>query len=140
MTNASLPRLLFAANLWTLVEHPSADAEWTLKKKFQAVKDAGFDGVNWRGSPGITKLLKIFGLRFSGLFDAAIAADFESLIRAQMDSGAETINVQLANHDTPVDEAIRLTLRLMEEADRQAANVHLEVHRDTCTETPEKAY
>jgi hypothetical protein len=57
-----------------------------------------------------------------------------------MDAGAETINVQLANHDTPVDEAIRLTLRLMEEAERQNANVHLEVHRDTCTETPEKAY
>jgi hypothetical protein len=140
MTNTTLPRIVFVANLWTLVEHPSADAEWTLGKKFQAVKDAGFDGVNWRGSPEIAKLLKTFGLRFSGLFDASDPKNFASLIRAQMDSGAETINVQLANHDTPVDEAIRLTLRLMEEADRQQANVHLEVHRDTCTETPEKAY
>ena len=28
----------------------------------------------------------------------------------------------------------------MEESERQGAEVHLEVHRDTCTETPEKAY
>ena len=37
-----------------------------------------------------------------------------------------------------VEEAIELTLSLMAEAEKQNAPVHLEVHRDTCTETPEK--
>ena len=134
------PKIVFIANLWTLVGHPSTATEWSLEKKFQAVKEAGFDGVNWRGSPEIAKLLRSFGLRFSGLFDASDSEEFAPLIRAQMEAGAETINVQLADHDTPVDDALRLAIRLMEESDRQNANVHLEVHRDTCTETPEKAY
>ncbi len=134
------PRIYFIANLWTLTNHPSAAAQWSLKQKFQAVQDAGFDGVNWAANPEVAGLLKEFGFQFSGGFDCSRESQFEPLIRAQMEAGAATINVQLANHDTPVDEAIRLTLLLMEEADRQKANVHLEAHRDTCTETPEKAY
>jgi hypothetical protein len=140
MTPRSAPRIVFIANLWTLVEHPSASSEWSLETKLQAIKEAGFAGVNWKGSPEIASLLRSFGLRFSGLFDASDPNDFERLIREQMDASAETINVQLADHDTPVEEAIRLTIQLMDEAGRQKANVHLEVHRDTCTETPEKAY
>ncbi|MFN0128208.1 MAG: hypothetical protein ACKV19_16150 [Verrucomicrobiales bacterium] len=64
------PKIVFIANLWTLVGHPSAQTEWSLERKFQAVKEAGFDGVNWRGSPEIAEFLKSHGLRFSGLFDA----------------------------------------------------------------------
>ena len=94
------PRLVFIANLWTLMEHPSAEAEWSFEEKLQAVKEGGFDGVNWRGAPEVTKLLKSHGLRFSGLFDASDPEDFAPLIRAQMESGAENINVQLADHDT----------------------------------------
>ena len=134
------PKIVFIANLWTLVGHPSAQTEWSLERKFQAVKEAGFDGVNWRGSPEITSLIKSHALRFSGLFDAGAVDEFAPLIRAQMEAGAETINVQLADHDTPIEEAIQLTIQLMKESERQQANVHLEVHRDTCTETPEKAY
>ena len=134
------PKIVFIANLWTLVGHPSAEAEWSLERKFQAIKEAGFDGVNWRGSPEIARLLKTYDLRFSGHFDGGNAEEFALAIRTQLEAGAETINVQLADHDTPVEDAIQLTIRLMEEAERQQANVHLEVHRDTCTETPEKAY
>ena len=39
-----------------------------------------------------------------------------------------------------MEEAIEKTILLMEEDERQNANVHLEIHRDTCTETPEKGY
>lgn len=137
---SSPPRIVFVANLWTLMEHPSSTAEWTLEKKIQTVKDAGFAGVNWFAEPATTSLLKKFGLKFSGMFNFPREEDFASLIRAQMEAGAETINVQLGQHDTPIDEAIWLTLKLMAEADRQNANVHLETHRGTCSETPEKAY
>src|SRR5260221_12295225 len=51
------------------------------------------------------------------------------------------INVQLADHDTLPDEALRLTLRLMDEAERIGEiEPAVEVHRDTCTETPEETY
>ncbi len=48
------------------------------------------------------------------------------------------MNCQLADHDTSTAEALELAVELMAEAKRQGAQVYLEVHRDTCTETPEK--
>jgi hypothetical protein len=49
--------------------------------------------------------------------------------------------VQLADHDTAAADALRLALQLMEEAERIGGLApSVEVHRDTCTETPEKAY
>lgn len=134
------PEIRFIANLWTLVEHPSADEEWTLEEKIAAVKEAGFDGVNHRGNPELRALLDKYELEFSGLFDANDPAEFAALIKAQVDCGSSTINVQLCDHDTPIEEAIQKVILLMDEDQRQNANAHLEVHRDTCTETPEKAY
>ena len=77
------PKIVFIANLWTLVGHPSAEAEWSLERKFQAIKEAGFDGVNWRGSPEIARLLKTYDLRFSGHFDGGNAEEFALAIRTQ---------------------------------------------------------
>lgn len=140
MDSSSLPRIHFIANLWTLTGHPSAAGEWTLEEKIKAIREAGFDGVNDRGRPELKPLLEQYDLQFSGLFDADDPARFAALITAQMNCGATTINVQLCDHDTPLEEAIEKTILLMEEDERQGANTHLEVHRDTCTETPEKAY
>ncbi len=134
------PKLRFALNLWTLVGHPSGVNEWTLDEKLHAVKAAGFDAVNSFALPAITSRLPGLGLGFAGGFNFPQEHEFEALIRAQMAAGAETINVQLGGHDTPVAEAVRLVLLLMAEAQRQGAGVHLEIHRGTCTETPEKAY
>jgi hypothetical protein len=114
--------------------------EWSLERKVRAIKEAGFDGVNDHASDELKQLLQKYELAFSGLFDANDPEEFPELIAAQLDLGSTTINVQLCDHDTPVDEAIEKTIRLMEEDERQNGNVHLEVHRDTCTETPEKAY
>ena len=134
------PRIHFLANLWTLMDHPSRSNEWSLEEKVAAIKEAGFDGVNYFASEELKALLQKHELEFGGLFDADNPADYASLIRAQLDSGSTTINGQLCDHDTPIDEAIEKTILLMEEDERQNGNVHLEVHRDTCTETPEKAY
>ena len=134
------PRIRFIANLWTLEGHPAGAAEWSLEDKVKAIAEAGFDGVNHHGRPELKTLLQQHGLEFSGGFDASDPADFAKLIAAQLDCGASTINVQLCDHDTPTEEAVAKTILLMEEDAKQDANVHLEIHRDTCTETPEKAY
>lgn len=134
------PRIRFLANLWTLWDHPSAENEWTLEKKVAAIKEAGFDGVNDRANEELKGLLKEYDLEFGGLFDGDDPSKFPEFIAAQLDAGSKTINVQLCDHDTPVEEAIEKTILLMEEDERQGGNVHLEIHRDTCTETPEKAY
>ncbi len=102
----AVPEIRFIANLWTLVEHPSAGDEWSLAEKVGAVKEAGFDGVNHRGSAELHILLEQHGLEFSGLFDANDPSEYADLIRTQLECGSSTINVQLCDHDTPVEEAI----------------------------------
>ena len=50
------------------------------------------------------------------------------------------INVQLGDHDTPVAAALAMARKLLAEGERLKLEVAIEVHRDTCTETPEKTY
>lgn len=136
------PELVLTANLWSLVGHPSPEKEWSMARKLEFLAAADFDAFsdNAVGKPDYPKLSADLGLRFAGAFDVAAKAEMSGLIAAQLAVDTGPINCQLADHDTPVDEAVELTIALMEEAGRQSAEVHLEVHRDTCTETPEKAY
>ena len=79
------PKLIFIANLWTLVNHPSPDNEWSLDQKFQAIKDAGFDGVNWWVIPEMKSLLKKYHFRFSIL----IISSFEPVFEQELSIGPE---------------------------------------------------
>jgi len=136
------PELILTVNLWSMTGHPSPENEWPIAKKLKFLKAGGIDAFsdNAARDPDYAKLCKESGLRFAGAFDVGNKANMRALIEKQMAVDSGPINCQLADHDTPVEEATELTIALMEEADRQNAEVHLEVHRDTCTETPEKTY
>jgi hypothetical protein len=134
------PLLRHIANLWTLTDYPTAKRAWTLERQLAAVKEAGFDGFATGQGGEVAKLAQKYGLIVVGYFATSKGAEIRKLIRQNLDAGAVHINVQLADHDTPVEEAVRLTVKLMEESERAGAKCALEVHRDTCTETPEKAY
>lgn len=136
------PELILTVNLWSMTGHPDPENEWPVEQKLEFLKASGVDAFsdNAERNPDYPRLCRESGLRFAGAFDVAAKEDMRGLIEKQMAVDSGPINCQLADHDTPVPEAIDLTIALMEEADRQNAGVHLEVHRDTCTETPEKAY
>jgi hypothetical protein len=136
----SLPRLRHIVNLWTLVWYPSREKEWSLERKLRAVKDAGFDGFTTQLTPKHAKLADQLGLTRVGYFGSGNPKEFASLLRQQRDAGAHHINVQLADHDTPTARALSLARRLMEAGRKLEVEPAIEVHRDTCTETPEKAY
>lgn len=134
------PVLRHIANLWTLVWHPAKAREWPLELKLRAVKDAGFDGFTAQLTPQHAKLADKLGLRRVGYFSSNNPREFAALLRSQREAGALHVNVQLGDHDTPTPVAIRLARKLIVEGDRLGLKVAVEVHRDTCTETPEKAY
>jgi hypothetical protein len=136
----SRPILRHIANLWTLMGHPSKANEWPPEQKLCAIKEAGFDGVCWAGSPELSEGLKKFGLIFVGGMSSGTAADFPRLLQEQKDAGAHHVNVQLADEDTLTPVALELTLSLMREGAGLGLAPAVEVHRDTCTETPEKTY
>jgi len=137
---AALPVVRHIANLWTLVWYPSRKEEWPLERKLRAVKEAGFDGFTTQLTPRHARLGDRLGLTRVGYFASGNPREFARLLREQRDAGAHHINVQLADHDTPAARALSLARRLMDEARRLGVEAAVEVHRDTCTETPEKAY
>jgi hypothetical protein len=134
------PILRHIANLWTLVWHPSKGKEWALERKLRAVKDAGFDGFTAQLTPLHAKLADKLGLIRVGYFSSRNAREFSTLLRQQEEAGAVHINVQLGDHDTPTKTAVLLAERLLAEGRKLHLQIAVEVHRDTCTETPEKTY
>ena len=138
--NPELPRLRHVANLWTLVWHPSKKREWSLERKLRAVKAAGFDGFTTQLTAEHKRWADKLGLICVGYFAASNAAKFAGLLRQQKAAGAHHINVHLGQHDTPTPVAVTLVKRLLREARKLGVEAAIEVHRNTCTETPEKTY
>ncbi len=134
-------RLVLMANLWSLKEQPEVDAEWNLEEKVLAVKGGGFDALScWaREYPGIKDLLRMNQLRYGGFFDASKGDDFGDKIMASLEVGDGPMNCQMGDHDTGLDEAVETAIEILDAADQLGAEVYIEVHRDTATETPEKA-
>jgi hypothetical protein len=137
-----MPQLVHIANLWSLSRHPSLSREWTLERKIKAIAAAGFDGLTTAVTPEHRRLADKYGLHhILGFISSDEPKEFARLIREQKSGGAVHINVQLDNHDTPPAVATRHWIQLLRAAEKIGGVVlSLEVHRDTCTETPEKTY
>jgi hypothetical protein len=136
-----MPKLRQIANLWSLRDYPQTSAPWGIDTQLDAIKSAGFDGVTGRIGSGDGKRINDRNLVFVGFVSSGNDKEFAALLNSQKDAGAMHVNVQLADHDTPTTEALRLTHRLFEEAERLGGlEISIEVHRDTCSETPEKTY
>ena len=125
-------------NLWTLAGYPTRATEWSLEKKLAVIKEAGFWGFTDACTTEHGKLARKHGLGVIGFFASSNPKHFARLLRENKDAGAHHINVHLGKHDTSTAEALGLTMRLLDEAAKLGVEVALEVHRDTCTETPEK--
>jgi hypothetical protein len=137
-----MPSIAHIAALWSLDAHPPGRREWSLERKIRAVAEAGFDGAAGALTPEHRRLAEKWGLRhLLGYISSDRPGEFAQKIRAQKAGGAVHVNVQMDNHDTPPALAARHWLRMVREAERiGGVVVSLEVHRDTCTETPEKTY
>lgn len=134
------PTLRHVANLWTLMQHPSPQREWTLEQKLDAIQDAGFDSVCWAPSPELTEGLRKRGLTFVGGLASGDPAALPGLLDDLRDAGAVHVNVQLGSDEMLTREALRLTTALLDGAKARGMRAAIETHRGTCTETPEKMY
>lgn len=137
-----MPEIAHIAALWSLAGHPPGKKEWTLSQKIRAVAAAGFDGATSVLTPEHRRLAEKAALRhLLGFISSDKPSEFGAKVRSQKEGGAVHINVQMDNHDTPPAVAAAHWVRMVREAERVGGVVvSLEVHRDTCTETPEKTY
>lgn len=132
------PRLILCATLWSLAGHPSPGREWSLARKLAAVKAAGFDGVAEMFQPEIAPHLRDLNLAICGRVFSRDGRDVPRLLKIEATGGAKQVNCLLGEHDTTPATATRLIIRTIREARRLGLSAHVETHRDSCTETPEK--
>jgi hypothetical protein len=121
-----------------MIGWPTPRREWSVARKLQAIKAAGFDGVCAFITPEIAAGAARLGLATMSGFDAQSAADALPRLRALRAAGVRFVNLQLLNHDTPPDRAARAAVPLIRAARKLGLAPHIETHRDTATETPEK--
>ncbi len=137
-TKKSEPRLIQCATPWSMMYYPSKRREWSLERKMREIKAAGFDGIAAVVNPEIQAIAKKVGLVMMGGFDGSKVAAARRQIIVQRDLGVHYMNVQLLDHDTPPAVAAKLAVKLIAMSDELGVGVHIETHRDTATETPEK--
>jgi len=135
----SAPELRFFAGLWTLRGYPHPDREWTIPQKFAAVKAAGFEGIGGRFVAEAPELCAELGLDYVLYIDAD-ASDYAAQFQDALRWKPRRINVQLCEHDTSPARAAEAWIQMAKRADELGLAIDLELHRDTATETPEKAY
>ena len=134
------PQIQHFTNLWTLWDYPPSRKTWSLERSIAAVGEAGFDGFSSAVGREHARLAAKYGLKTIGYISSSKPSEFRTLIKRNREGGALRINVQLGNHDTPVASAVKMAARIIEDGDDLGVPCDIEVHRDTCTETPEKAY
>lgn len=132
------PRLILCATLWSLVGHPTSAREWSLGRKMDAIKDAGFDGIAEMFRPELGPHLKRLGLAICGRVFSRDGSDVAPLLKIEAAGGATYVNCMIGAHDTTPAAATRMIIRTIREARRLGLHAHIETHRDLCTETPEK--
>jgi hypothetical protein len=132
------PRLVLCATPWSMIGYPTPRREWTVARKVAAIAAAGFDGVCAFITPELRAAATRHGLEVMSGLSATGAADALPRLRVQRDLGVRLLNVQLLDHDTPPTLAARAAVQLVRAGRRLGLAVHIETHRDTCTETPEK--
>jgi len=138
-TPAAKPVLKHFASLWSLAWQPTREKEWPLEEKIKRAKKAGFTGIASGPSEEVESLCKKHQLDFVCNIDGN-AETYQARLEAAKALNPVRINVQLCDHDTPPKEAVKVWLKMAALAEKMGLNIDLEVHRDTCTETPEKVY
>lgn len=128
------------AALWSALHYPSAASEWSVERKIHEAKLAGFDGVASMPRDGLRDAVRKHDLPLIGYMAVGEVSQFADAIKANLDAGSQLINVHLGSGETLTPEALGLTMLLLQEGRRQGAELTIEVHRATCTETPEKTY
>jgi hypothetical protein len=126
------------ATTWSMIGYPSPQREWSIEEKLHAIHEAGFDGVCAYITPELALAARRLRLRLMSGFDARSVADALPRLEAQRDAGVRFINIQLLNHDTPPAKAAAVAVQLIRASRKLGLAVHIETHRDTATETPEK--
>jgi len=89
----SKPKLNLCAAEWTLMRHPSESDEWSMDRKTQEAKDAGFVGFSAGVNPITVQACQKSGLTLIGMVDIGSVEEVESKLDRFRDTGCVHVNV-----------------------------------------------
>lgn len=133
------PVLKQFASFWSLGWQPKKGKEWSTAEKVKRAHDAGFKAMGGGFPTDCIPYCEKYGMDFVGMIDGN-PATYRERLKNIKSLNAVRVNVQALDHDTPPKVAVKFWLQMEKEAEKLGLNLDLEVHRDTCTETPEKTY
>ena len=134
------PKIKIMAADWSLRDYPSPRNPWTIQTKVRKVKQAGFHGMSSGADPELAAELHKQGLEMVGGVDVGSKKEADAKMKAFADIGVVHINVQLCDHDTKTKDAVKVARAVVKAGKKHKVKPAIEIHRDTCTETPEKAF
>ncbi len=134
------PRIKIMAADWSLRDYPSARNPWSIQTKVRRVKEAGFHGMSSGADAELAAELQNNKLEMVGGVDVGSKKEADEKMKAFADIGVVHINVQLCDHDTRIKDAVKVARAVVKAGKNYNVKPAIEIHRDTCTETPEKAY
>ncbi len=138
-TNKSAPQLKQFAGFWTLTGQPLGGTEWSLDEKIRRAKAAGFQAMGGGADANTAAAVRAAGLDYICYIDAN-EKTYEDRLKAAASTGCARVNIQLWDHDTLPKVAAKTWVKMQPVAKKLKLEIDLEVHRDTCTETPEKTW
>ena len=134
------PMLRLIAAEWTMRGYPASNREWSMDRKVKAAKEAGFRGLSAPADDEVIAALHKHKMVHVGNVDVSTEGQVARRLRKFQKAGAVHINVQLCDHDTPIKTSLPVARKVMVVGDELGIKPAIEVHRDTCTETPEKTF
>ncbi len=134
------PKIKIMAADWSLRDYPSARNPWTIQTKVRKVKEAGFHGMSAGADAELAAELHKNRLEMVGGVDVGSKKEADTKMKAFADIGVVHINVQLCDHDTKTKDAVKVARAVVKAGKKHNVKPAIEIHRDTCTETPEKAF
>lgn len=130
--------LILCASLWSLWRYPRPDREWTMERKLEAIRTAGFPAVSGPPQRGLTEKASGLGLRRLAAFIAPDADRLKEGLDLCGGEHPERVNIQIGTPDQNRRQAGRLVALACKWADERRLKISFETHRGTAMETPDK--
>ena len=134
------PQLHLCAAGWTLTNYPSEEKQWSDETKVKRAKEAGFAGFSAGANATLVAAFKKHAMPLVGGVDIASVDEAEGKLAPFKAAGAMHVNVQLCDHDSNLEDALKVARKVILVGKALEIKPAIEMHRDTFTETPEKAY
>lgn len=133
------PEIRFVTFDWVVRDWSGAKIKPSTRKCVETIKKAGFQVVGPWPSPELLQATAALGMERLAYVDAN-ESTFPAAIQKALSMKPSRVNVQLWDHDTPPEKALGTWIKMEQMAQQLSLEIDLEIHRDTCTETPEKTY